>query len=326
MRKILIDRPLHPKALKMLEDYAEVIKIYDDNLDALKNALTIVDGVICSAALKMTPEMISLSGNLKVIGRPGVGYDSVDVEYATEVGIPVVYAPDGPTESVAEHVIGFMIALAKKMNIVEKALRENGDFGIRTRVTGMELQGKILGLVGAGRIGKRVAEIARQGLGMNILIYDPYFNGSENFLNGEYLLVQELDELLEKSDVVSIHIPYKKETEKFIGREEFKKMKSNAIFINTSRGKVIDEKALVDALKSGEIQSAGLDVFENEPPDPNNPLFKLDNTIVTPHLSSFTDEGKMKMGVAVVKGVIDVLEGAFPDFIVNGEVWDKRRK
>ena len=325
MKKVLIDRPLHEKALSELEEYAEVIKIFNNDKKELQDALKIADAVICSAALKMTEEMISIAENLKVIGRPGVGYDSVDVSYATRMGIPVVYAPDGPTESVAEHVTGFMIMLAKKIEIVERALKINGDFGIRTRVTGMELQGKVLGLIGAGRIGKRTAEIAKSGLGMEIMIFDPYFK-DDNFLGGDFTLASEINELLEKADVVSVHIPHSKETEKIIGEREFNLMKKNAIFINTSRGKVVDERALIEALKNKEIQSAGLDVFEKEPPDPDNPLFKMENVVATPHLSSFTDDGKMKMGVTVVKGVIDVLENVCPEFIVNGEVWEKRKK
>lgn len=326
MKRVLIDRPLHKKVLAELEKYAEVVKIYNDDKKALEDSIRTVDAVICSAALKMTEEIISLAKNLKAIGRPGVGYDSVDIKAATKKGIPVVYAPDGPTESVAEHVIGFMIMLAKKLTLVERALKEDGDFGIRTRITGMELKGKVLGLVGAGRIGKRVAEIAGPGLGMEIQIYDPFFDKNTDFLNGRYTLVADLNELLETSDVISIHIPYTKDTEKFIGKQEFKRMKKEAIFINTARGKVVDEQALIEALKNGEIQSAGLDVYEKEPPDPDNPLFKLDNTVTTPHLSSFTDDGKMKMGMIVVKGIIDVLEGNYPDFIVNGDVWKKRRR
>jgi len=326
MKRVLIDRPLHKKALAELESYAEVVKIYNNDKKALKDSIKTVDAVICSVALKMTEEMISIAKNLRVIGRPGVGYDSVDIKAATKEGIPVVYAPNGPTESVAEHVIAFMLMLAKKIEFVERALRKDGDFGIRTRVTGMELKGKTLGLIGAGRIGKRVGEIAGAGLGMKIHIYDPFFDKDTDLLKGNFTLVADLNELLETSDVISLHIPYTEDTEKFIGKQEFKRMKKEAIFINTARGKIVDEQALIEALKNGEIQSAGLDVYEKEPPDPDNPLFKLDNTVVTPHLSSFTDDGKMKMGMAVVKGVIDVLEGNYPEFIVNSEVWNKRRK
>jgi D-3-phosphoglycerate dehydrogenase len=324
MNKILIDRPLHKDAFKLLSDNAEIIEIYDDNREKIVKALETVDGVICSMALRMGKEEINIGKNLKVIGRPGVGYDSVDIEAATAAGIPVVYAPDGPTESVAEHVIGMMLILAKKINILERHLRNKGDFGIRTQVTGMELQGKILGLIGAGRIGKRTAEIAGSGLGMNILIYDPYFK-KEPTISWNFTQVDNLKTLLEKADIVSIHIPLTEKTKHFMGAEEFRTMKKTAFFINTARGGVVDEAALIRALNEGWIAGAGLDVYAKEPPDPDNPLFSMENTVVTPHLSSFTDEGKRKMGVTVVQGELDVLSGKYPEFIVNPEVWDRRK-
>jgi len=325
MNKILIDRPLHKDAFKLLSENAEVIEIYDDNREKIVQALETVDGVICSAALRMGKQEISIGRNLKVIGRPGVGYDSVDIEAATAAGIPVVYTPDGPTESVAEHVIAMMLILAKKINIVEKSLRNKGDFGIRTRVTGIELQGKTLGLIGAGRIGKRTAEIAASGLGMNILIYDPYAKIDNTTNSWNFTQVNDVRTLLEKADVVSIHIPFTEKTKNFMGEEEFNTMKKTAFFINTARGGVVDEAALIKALNEGVIAGAGLDVYEKEPTDPDNPLFFMDNTVVTPHLSSFTDDGKRKMGVTVVKGTLDVLSGNHPEFIVNSEVWEKRR-
>ena len=309
MNKILLDRPLHKEALNFLKKNAEVIEIYNNNKEALLKNLKEVDGVICSAAFKIGRKEIENSKNLKVVGRPGVGYDNVDISVATNTGVVVVYAPDGPTESV-----------------VEKALRVEGNFAIRTKVAGMELYGKTIGLIGAGRIGKRVAEIAKKAFNMNILIFDPYFSDCKDFLNGKFSQVENLSELLKKSDVISVHIPFNKKTEKFIGEKEFDLMKNTAIFINTSRGGVVDEKALIGALENKKIAGAGLDVFEKEPADPDNPLFKLENTVVTPHLSSFTDEGKLKMGMDVAKGVLSVLEGRRPKFIVNPEVWDNRKK
>lgn len=319
MASVLIDRPLHEDALKILEKEAEVIAVFNDDEAELADAIKKVNGIICSAALKMSREKILSGSALRVIGRPGVGYDSVDVDAATEACIPVVYTPDGPTESVAEHVIGLMIMLAKKINVVEKAFREKNDFGIRTRVTGMELQGKTLGIVGAGRIGRRTAEIAEKGLEMKILFFDPYISQEPAF-------VRDLPELLRQSDVISVHIPYSAKTEKLFDSKAFDTMKPTAFFINTSRGGVVDEDALVQALDSGKIAGAGLDVFSQEPPASDNPLFRCENTILTPHLSSFTSDGKRKMGVAVVKGVLDVLTGRRPEFIVNPEIWNTRRK
>lgn len=324
MKKVLVDRPLHREAFELLSKNVEVIEIYDDDRRKIEEALKEVDGVICSAALKMREHQISIAENLKVIGRPGVGYDSVDVEASSKYGIPLVYTPDGPTESVAEHVIALMLMCTKSINIVQKALKEDGNFSIRTKVTGIEVQNKILGLVGFGRIGQRVGEIASIGLGMKVVVFDPYLNKNDcTFIDLEVL--DTLDELLVKSDVVSLHIPFSKATAKMMGKEEFGCMKKSAYLINTARGGVIDEEALIDALENKQIAGAGLDVYIKEPPETDNKLFGFDNVVATPHLSSFTDDGKRKMGVGVVQGVLDVLSGNMPEFIVNGEIWKKRR-
>ncbi|RKX95157.1 MAG: hydroxyacid dehydrogenase [Spirochaetes bacterium] len=324
MKRVLVDRPLHPDARELLSENVEVIEIFNDDKDALNSALKVVDGVICSAALKMRKAEIRISENLKVIGRPGVGYDSVDVEESSKQGIPLVYTPDGPTESVAEHVIALMLMCTKSINTVQAALKKKGDFGIRTKVTGIEAQGKTLGLVGFGRIGQRAGEIASLGLGMKIVVFDPYLNEKSVSVK-KYEKVNTLEELLELSDVVSLHLPFMEKTAGLMGQNEFRKMKKTAFLINTARGGVVDETALIEAIESGEIAGAGLDVYAQEPPEKDNRLFTFDNVITTPHLSSFTYDGKRKMGIGVVQGVLDVLNGKKPEFIVNGEVWDQRR-
>jgi len=325
MNKILIDRPIHEEALSLLSKHAEVVAIFDDDRAKLEKALKEVDGVICSAALKMRETEIAMGTRIKVIGRPGVGYDSVDVGSCSSHGIPLVYTPDGPTESVAEHVIAMVLMAAKQISLVQKALKERGDFGIRNKVTGMEVQGKTLGLAGFGRIGRRTAEIAVKGLGMKALVFDPYLKGKPD-TGFEYGVAGSLVELAKAADFLSIHVPYSSETDKMIGGKIFAAMKKTATLINTSRGGVIDEAAMIEALRSGTIAGAGLDVFEKEPPEKDNPLLAMENVIVTPHLSSFTEDGKRKMGVAVVEGVLDVLAGRKPQFMVNGEIWEKRRK
>lgn len=325
MNSVLIDRPLHEEALALLSAGAEVVSIFDDDRAKLEAAIRKVDGAICSAALKMREPEIAMGANLKVIGRPGVGYDSVDVESCDRHGVPLVYTPDGPTESVAEHVIAMILMAAKRIPEVQAALKERGDFGIRNRVTGVEAQGKALGLAGFGRIGRRTAEIAVKGLGMKALVFDPFLKGGLDAGFG-YELVASLSELAARSDFLSVHVPYSRETDKLFGEAQFRAMKPTATFINTSRGGVVDEAALVRALKEGTIAQACLDVFEKEPPDKDNPLLALQNAILTPHLSSFTEDGKRKMGVAVVEGVLDVLAGRKPRFLVNPEVWEKRRR
>ncbi len=324
MKRVLVDRPLHREAFELLSKNVKVIEIYDDDSRKIEQALKVVDGVICSAALKMREPQISIAKNLKVIGRPGVGYDSVDVEASSRYGIPLVYTPDAPTESVAEHVIALMLMCTKSINSVQKALKEEGNFGIRTKVTGIEVENKILGLVGFGRIGQRVGEIASKGLGMKVLVFDPYLDKKRCTFK-DFELMNSLDELLSGSDIVSLHVPFSEATAKMIGKEEFLLMKKSAYLINTARGGVIDEEALIEALGKKEIAGAGLDVYVKEPPETDNKLFDFDNVVATPHLSSFTDDGKRKMGVGVVRGILDVLSGNMPEFIVNGEIWENRR-
>ncbi|MBI9103826.1 MAG: hydroxyacid dehydrogenase [Spirochaetales bacterium] len=324
MKKILIDRPLHEEAFSLLSREADIIEIYNDDWGQLEAALKEVDGVICSAALKMTAERIGMSESLQVIGRPGAGYDSVDVDAATKSGIPLVYTPDGPTESVAEHVILLMLMCAKKINSVQDVFKSKGDFGVRTRVTGMELEGKTLGLAGFGRIGRRAGSIASAGLGMNVLVFDPFLTAED--LPEGYKLTRDLGNLSANSDFISLHMPFNDETRGIFGKEMFAKMKPEGVLINTARGGVVDEEAMIDALKEGRIGGAGLDVYGKEPPDPDNPLLKFENVVATPHLSSFTDDGKRKMGVMVVQGVLDVLNGKEPECMVNRGIWNSRRK
>ncbi len=325
MNKVLIDRPLHEDALKLLSEKVEVVSIFDDDRVKIEQALKEVDGVICSAALKMREPEIAMGTNIRVIGRPGVGYDSVDVEACNRHHVPLVYTPDGPTESVAEHVILMVLMAAKRIPEIERAFRGRGDFGVRTKVTGTEVQGKTLGLAGFGRIGRRTAEIAANGLGMKVLVFDPYLKGKPE-TGFPYAVAESLNALARESDFISLHVPYSPETDKMFGKKEFAAMKKTAFFINTSRGGVVDEGAMIEALRAGTIAGAGLDVFGKEPPDKDNPLLSMENVIATPHLSSFTDDGKRKMGVAVVEGVLDVLAGRKPRFMVNGEIWETRKK
>ena len=243
---------------------------------------------------------------------------------SSDLGIPLVYTPDAPTESVAEHVIALMLMCTKSINIVQKALKEDGNFGIRTKVAGIEVENKILGLVGFGRIGQRVGEIATLGLGMKVIVFDPYLDKNRCTFK-DFELLNSFGELLGRSDIVSLHIPFSEATAKMIGKEEFLQMKKSAYLINTARGGVIDEEAFIEALEKKEIAGAGLDVYVKEPPETDNKLFSFDNVVATPHLSSFTDDGKRKMGVGVVRGVLDVLSGEMPEYIVNGEIWEKRR-
>ncbi|MCL5075692.1 MAG: hydroxyacid dehydrogenase [Chloroflexi bacterium] len=323
MKKVLLDKPIHPQAMALLRQEVEPLEMYQASLDELRALLPHVHGVIVSVGFPIRAHEIKLGQRLEVIGRPGAGTDSVDVEAATCAGIPVVYTPDAPTESVAEHTLCMMLMLAKRMRVVENALRA-GHFEIRTQVVGSELRGKTVGVVGFGHIGRRVAEICQRALDSPILVYDPYVDPEQVCQQGMEPVAGIL-ELMSRSDVVTIHTPLNEDTCGLVGRPQLAAMKPSGFLINTSRGPVVDEAALIEALRHGQIAGAGLDVFEKEPPHPDNPLFQMENVVVTPHVSSFTAEGRARMGITVVQEVLKVFRGECPTFLINPEVWPQRR-
>ena len=323
MKTVLLDNTLHPRAVALLEQEVAVLHMYAASLPELQQALANANAAIVSSAFPISQHEVGLASCLEVIGRPGAGVDSVDVEAATRVGIPVVYTPDAPTESVAEHVICLMLMLAKKITVAASALRD-GDFGIRSQLVGTESRGKTLGIVGVGHIGSRVAEMCIRGLDMQVLAYDPYVSKEEAAAAG-VVLCPDLLEVMSKADFVSIHTPLVPKTRGLIGEREIAAMKPTAFLINTSRGPVVDEKALTRALQEGHIAGAGLDVFDPEPPDSSNPLLFMDNVVATPHMSSFTNEGRARMGLGVAQQVLQVLRGERPQFLANPTVWERRR-
>jgi len=323
MHNILLDNPIHPEALALLQCEVEVRQLYKASLSELQQALAGADATIVSTRFPITREVIAGAARLQVVGRPGAGVESVDVRAASEAGIPVVYTPDGPTESVVEHALCFMLMLAKSMLQADAAVRR-GDFPFRVRVQGTELHEKTLGIIGGGHIGSRLAHVCHGALDMRVLIYDPYLS-PEQAQACDAGLCSTLEDLLRQSDFVSIHTPLTPETRKLVGARELAWMKPSAYLINTSRGPVVDEAALIEALSAGRLAGAGLDVFEQEPPAADSLLFSMQNVVLSPHMASFTEEGRYRMGVMVAQQVLDVLRGKRPPFLANPEVWERRR-
>jgi D-3-phosphoglycerate dehydrogenase len=323
MKSVLLDSPIHPDALALLKREANPLPLYEASVTELHQVLPDAHAAIVSTRFPIRAREIELGCRLEVIGRPGAGVDSVDIAAAASAGIPVVYTPEGPTESVSEHVLCFMLMLAKQMRRADQAIRQ-GDFAFRTRVTGTEILGKTLGIIGGGHIGSRVARICSSAFEMRVLLYDPYLAPAQaTACGGE--LCSTLEQLLRDADFVSVHTPLNPETRRLVGKREIEWMKPTAFVINTSRGPVVDESALIEALREGRIAGAGLDVFEMEPPDSDSPLLGMDNVVLTPHLASFTDEGRYRMGVTVVEQVLQVFRGLRPEFLANPDVWERRR-
>jgi D-3-phosphoglycerate dehydrogenase / 2-oxoglutarate reductase len=258
--------------------------------------------------------------NVRVISRTGIGYDAVDVEAATRRGIAVCNTPDGPTISTAEHAVTLMLLVAKNVRSAESALRAGRSSGYYSRHEGIELDGKVLGLVGFGRIARHVARIA-VGLGMRVTAFDPYLDATAVPAGTDR--VDTLEELLGRADVVSVHVPLTETSAGMFGASQFGSMKPGAVFINTARGGLVDQDALLDALESGRLFGAGLDVTSPEPLPEGHPLLERDDVVVTPHVASATADGKARIFRAAFKNAIDVVEGRRPAHLVNPEVWGR---
>jgi len=279
-----------------------------------------VDIIVVDGRTRITSRVIDSASRLKAIVRTGIGLDNIDVNAATRRGVYVIFPPYSEVEAVAEHTILLMLAVSRNLVVADKEMRR-GNYWFRTKVLGTELAGKVLGLIGLGRIGCRVALIASKGFGMKVIAYDPYVN-KERAKQCNADLVS-LEELLVKSDFISIHAVLTKETFHLINEERLKLMKRTAFIINTARGAIIDEKALYKALTEKWIAGAALDVFEDEPNiDPNNPLFKLENVVVTPHIGGYTQEAAERIGKELSECIKKVLRGEIPPIenIANKEV------
>ncbi len=274
--------------------------------DELIRIIPNYDVLIVRSRTKVDKNVIDTGKNLKIIARAGVGLDNIDVEYAKSKGIKVINTPEGPTESVAELTIGLMIAAARYITLFDKLVKE-GQWP-KGKYVGFELQGKTLGIIGLGRIGTRVAEIAKV-IGMNIIAYD-IADVREKAEKLKIELAKSLDELLPRCDIVTIHVPLTKSTYHMISKREFDLMKNGVIFINTSRGEIVDTKALLEALKSGKVSVAALDVLENEPPreEWEIELIRHPRVIITPHIGSETYEARRRIAKLLADKICSTLK------------------
>ena len=257
------------------------------------------DGLMIRSEVKVTPEIVEAGKKLKFIGRAGTGVDNVDIASATQKGIVVANVPGGNTISAAEHAIGLMLALARNIPQAHASLKAKE--WKRNNFVGTELQGKVLGLVGLGRIGREVAQ-RMLAFGMTVIAYDPFVNAE--FAKSLGIEVKTLDEVYQQSDYISVHSPLNDTTRGMINAEALKKMKAGVRIINCARGGIIDEKALSEAIKSGHVKGAAIDVFPKEPPA-DWTIIETDNVIVTPHLAASTEEAQVKIAVELSEVVVD---------------------
>lgn len=270
--------------------------------DELAAEIKDADGVIVRSATRITADLMEKTEKLRIIGRAGVGVDNIDVKAATERGIVVMNAPDGNTITTAEHTIALLVSMAR--NVPQAHAKLQSGVWDKKSFVGVELNGKTLGVIGLGRIGKHVARIAK-GFGMYILAFDPFVSPEQ--ANELGFQLDSLDEVLSKADFITIHTPVTQETRGIIGKEAFGKMKKGVRLINCARGGLVDETALLEAIGSGKVAAAALDVFSQEPLDENSPLLKNEKIITTPHLGASTTEAQEGVALTVAEQMRDFL-------------------
>jgi D-3-phosphoglycerate dehydrogenase len=307
-QRVLVRESIAPAGVDLLREHFDV----DEDADSdLAEIIDRYDAIVVRSATKLTAELIERASKLKVIGRAGVGVDNVDVEAATRRGIVVANAPESTVVSAAEHTVGLLVALARNIPQAHAALKQ-GRWERKT-YGGIELAGKTLGVLGFGRIGQQVARRAA-GLGMHVVAYDP-FVAPERFRELGVERLERPADVYAKAEFLTLHLPLTSETRRSLNTEAFAQMRDGVRLVNAARGELVDEAALFEALQSGKVAGAALDVFSEEPY--SGPLLELDNVVVTPHLAASTDEAQDRAGVIVAEQVAAALEGGLVTNAVN---------
>ena len=318
-KKVLIVQGLHEEGQKLLlaRDDIEPITIMSANEDEILKAAKEVHGITVRTA-NISRKIIENSKNLQVVSRHGVGYDSIDVDALNDYGIPLAIAAHSNMISVAEHAMFMLLALSKNVFYYDQFARK-ADWTTRWDIRAWDVAEKNLLVIGFGRIGSRLVKRAL-AFDMKVFVYDPYVDELEIKKSGANHVNNYLD-ILHEMDAVSLHCPKNEETTNMFSENEFKIMKESAFLINCARGGIINEVALLDALKSNKIRAAGLDVYDDEPSTSSNPLFALDNILLSPHIAGVTQEATIRMSKQAVQNVLDVFDNKVdPEVIINKNV------
>jgi D-3-phosphoglycerate dehydrogenase len=321
MRKIVVVQPLHPRAIAMLEARPDIVfeVVTDFSEENLLGRVADAEGITVRDA-RLSEQVIAAAPRLRIVSRHGVGYDNIPVDYCSARGIPVTVVGPVNAVSVAEHTLFLMLAAARLGVHLDRAVRE-GRFAARSHALGMDLQGKTLLLIGYGRIGKEVARRAR-AFGLRITAYDPKLNGVED----DAVLFRDLDDALRQADVVSLHAPLTAETRNILGARQIALLPKGAIVINASRGGLVDEDALAEAVASGALHGAGLDTFALEPLPLTSPLAGQERIVMSPHSAALTEDSLVAMGMKTVENVLAGLDGKLdPGLVVNLAAIEGRR-
>jgi glyoxylate reductase len=323
--KVYVTRKVPEQALEILRSVAD-ISVWDREdvpppRPVILRELAQADGVFSLLTDRIDAEVMAAAPRLKVISNFAVGFDNVDIPAATKRGIVVTNTPDVLTETVADFTVCLMLAAARRLVEADHYTRD-GKWKTwePLLLAGQDIHHATLGLIGLGRIGAAVARRA-QGFGMRVLYYDVVRR--EDLERSLSITYRSLDDVLRDSDVISVHVPLSEQTRHLIGRAQFASMKNTAVFVNTSRGPVVDQRALAEALTSRRIFAAGIDVFEQEPVSSDDPLLKLGNVIVVPHIASASIPTRIRMATLAAENLVAVLQGKRPPNPVNPEVLAK---
>lgn len=316
--KVWAELSLHPVPLARLREVAEVhVADACDHVDLPGAEVAVIGSSTVDDAF------IDVAGpQLKMVVRHGIGYDKVQVPVASARGVLAANTPNGPTEGTAEHAVALLLALAKGVSKADRVLHDSGHWD-QARNRGIELKDRTIGLVGYGRIGRRVGEICGHGFGMEVAFLDP-FAPADTAVPAYARRVESLDDLLPQVDCLSLHLGFTVQTQKMIGEAQLRAMKPDAILINCSRGEIVDQEALIRVLSDGHLRGAGLDVFDPEPSPADNPLYRMENVVVTPHMASATVESSLRSSTGVVDQILQLLRGEQPTWLIDPAVWPGR--
>ena len=317
---VLIGHMYHPDAEQLLAEAMQLRVLEQPSPSSIVEVLSDADGAIVRYPNRLRREAIKAAKHLRVISTSGRGTDSIDVEAANEYGVVVVNNPGHGARPVSEHTLGLMLDLAKNTHQLGRLTPSGDGWQAVSCYPRIELAGRVLGIIGLGSIGTEVARISTSAFGMRVLAYDPYIDdGKAPSVGAER--VGRLEALLEGSDFVSIHAELNEETRGMIDKQALRRMRHSAFLVNTARGPIVRTEALTQALRESWIRGAALDVYENEPVGPNNPLRELDNVIMTPHVAGLTVESMRGMALSAANQILQVIRGERPPHIVNPEVW-----
>jgi D-3-phosphoglycerate dehydrogenase len=319
---VVLAGPIHPDGRAVLEATARVVVSREETEAGLVRDAAEAQGILFRTKPRCTESLMAACPRLTVVGRHGVGLDTVDVPAATRLGVAVVHAPGSNSQAVAEHALMLMLACVKRARKIDRMTRA-GDWSAKFEFEAgnIELAGKTLGIVGVGNVGRRVAKFAG-AIGMRVLGYDKYVADDEVLRRGAEP-VKSLDELLPQVDVLTCHTPLTPETTHMINEKTLARLRPGAVYVNTSRGGVQDERALFEALARGRLAAAGVDVFEEEPTSADNPLLNLDNVMCSSHVAGVTREATRQASMQVAGEMARVLRGERPEVLVNPDVWPR---